>query len=71
VSDYRSEWGHLAPSRRGDTLGQIDRFFGCISALMARQIRKLTLQSLEHLAEVFHFFQVSNPYFKERPKSFE
>jgi hypothetical protein len=60
LSDNRNEWSYLAPSRRGESLRQVERFFGCVASLMSHQLRLLTLQSLRHLTEVFLFYKVSN-----------
>ncbi|CAB3363479.1 Hypothetical predicted protein [Cloeon dipterum] len=62
LSDLREEWRYLAPSRRGDTLRHVQRFFGCIAALMSRQLRSLTLRSMHHLAEIFLFYQDGNDF---------
>ncbi|XP_059479374.1 dynein axonemal heavy chain 3-like [Neocloeon triangulifer] len=45
LNDQRDEWRHLAPLRRGETLRHVKRFFGCVAALMSRQLRSLTLRS--------------------------
>jgi hypothetical protein len=60
LSDNRDEWSYLAPSRRGESLRQVERFFGCVASLMSHQLRLLTLQSLRHLTEVFLFYKVSD-----------
>ena len=47
----RKVWQNLIPTKGGESLGQIRRFFDAVSALMSRQLRSMALASLEELVE--------------------
>ncbi len=58
----RRHWRHLIPSRRGESLRQVLRFFDCVAALMARHIREMALDSIRALVEFMEAFAGGNDF---------
>ena len=58
----RKAWKNLIPTKGGESLGQLRRFFDAVSALMSRQLRNMALASLEELVEYMSGYSAGNDW---------
>lgn len=56
---YKDTWKRIIPKKQGDTLANMERFFGTVNALLARQLRLLVVRSLQHFLAFMEKFEVS------------
>ena len=57
----RKTWKNLIPTK-GDSLGQLRRFFDTVAALMSRQLRSMALASLEELVDHMSGYSAGNDW---------
>lgn len=55
---YKETWKKYIPKKQGDTLANMERFFGSINTLLAKQLRLLVMRSLQHFLEFIEKFKV-------------
>eukprot|EP00095_Tigriopus_kingsejongensis_P002576 maker-scaffold274_size229011-snap-gene-1.23 protein:Tk02576 transcript:maker-scaffold274_size229011-snap-gene-1.23-mRNA-1 annotation:"hypothetical protein LOTGIDRAFT_210054" len=58
----KQEWRHLIPSKRGESLRQITRFFNCISSLLSLQVRSMALASLKEFVLFMETYAAGNAF---------
>ncbi|XP_059059125.1 dynein axonemal heavy chain 3 [Achroia grisella] len=58
----RSHWQIYVAKRKRESTFQVEQFFGCIHALMSRQVRDLVERSINHFAEYFAYYWDGNTY---------
>ena len=58
----RKAWQNLIPTKGGESLGQLRRFFNAVSALMSRQLRSMAIASLEELVEYMSGYSGGNDW---------
>lgn len=56
--ELKTTWKPFIPKKRGDTLYNIERFYECINALLAKQLRSLVMHSLAHFLNFIMQFKV-------------
>lgn len=64
----RKRWQNLIPTKGGESLGQIRRFFDAVSALMSRQLRSMALASIEELVDYMSGYSGGNDWTQEDEK---
>ena len=57
----RKAWKNLIPTK-GDSFGQLRRFFDSVAALMSRQLRSMALASLEELVDYMSCYSAGNDW---------
>lgn len=58
----RPYWQEYAPKRIGDSVHIIEQFFKCVNALMASQLRRLAMRSLNHFLDLLIQYRVIYPF---------
>lgn len=51
-------WQEFAPQRPGDSTHTIELFFSCVNSLMASQLRRLVMRSLQHFLDLIVQYKV-------------
>lgn len=55
---YKETWRKFIPKKQGETLANMERFFGTINALLSKQLRLLVVRSLQHFLGFMEKFKV-------------
>lgn len=58
VLKYKKAWKKYIPKKQGETIAHMERFFGCINALLSKQMRLLVMRSLQHFLDFIEKFKV-------------
>lgn len=58
--EHKLAWKQFIPKHPGDTLTNVQRFFGAINALLSKQLRMLVLHSLQHFLKFLERYEVYN-----------
>ncbi|XP_068084555.1 dynein axonemal heavy chain 3 [Anabrus simplex] len=65
ILELRSWWKSLVPTKEGESLQLVQKFFQCIACLMAIQLRQLVMRSLYHLLDLIIQYKDGNDYGEE------
>ncbi|CAL8075896.1 unnamed protein product [Calicophoron daubneyi] len=60
--ELRHAWAHLLPLNSTDSMEPVRSFFGCIAALMSKQLRSIVDKSLRDLLELLQEHQDGNTF---------
>ncbi|KAI4456226.1 dynein heavy chain family protein [Holotrichia oblita] len=60
--NLKQYWQEFAPKRPGDSTHTIELFFSCVNSLMASQLRRLVMRSLEHFLHLIVQYKDGNDY---------
>lgn len=59
---YKQTWRQFIPKKKGETLTNMQRFFGTINALLSKQLRLLVMHSLQHFLQFLQKFKFGNDF---------
>ncbi|KAG8235430.1 hypothetical protein J437_LFUL015495 [Ladona fulva] len=61
-TDMMDHWANLVPTKSGESLKQVERYFDSAASLMSIQLRSLVFKSLYHFLNMLLTFQDGNDY---------
>ncbi|XP_014255049.1 dynein heavy chain 3, axonemal isoform X1 [Cimex lectularius] len=60
ILQLRNTWQNLAPKYQTESSNLIERFFSCINAMLARQIREIIMNSVHHFYDILLKYKDGN-----------